>query len=142
MPRLPCFAILLAAFAMLPGTALARRSMQFTVTNVRETSGTIHLEICPERLWLKKCPIVTEVAARQGVTVVTLANVPPGRYAVFAYHDRNRNGKADRNFIGMPTEDVGFSNNALKRLAKPRFSDAAFDHGDDDQQFTFRMKHF
>ena len=31
-------------------------------------------------------------------------NVPPGRYAVLAYHDENDNGEMDRRFGMIPTE--------------------------------------
>jgi uncharacterized protein (DUF2141 family) len=34
-----------------------------------------------------------------------------GKYAVLVYHDQNTNGKLDTNFIGMPKEGVGNSNN-------------------------------
>jgi uncharacterized protein (DUF2141 family) len=122
------------------GAAFAGGPVQVIVTNVKTSSGTIHVELCPEGLWLKKCPLSAEVPARTGTTVVTLPNVPAGRYGAVAYHDRNGNGKADRNFIGMPTEDVGFSNNALKGLSRPKFADAAFDHGDAEQRISFMMK--
>jgi uncharacterized protein (DUF2141 family) len=34
-----------------------------------------------------------------------------GKYAVLVYHDQNKNDKLDTNFIGMPKEGVGVSNN-------------------------------
>ncbi|WP_228275240.1 DUF2141 domain-containing protein [Stakelama tenebrarum] len=120
-----------------PGAAI-----EIAVTNVESSEGRVHIEICPERLFLKDCPYVGEAPARQGTTRVIVRNVPPGRYAAQGYHDRDGDGKADRNFLGLPTEAVGFSNNAMTRLAKPRFGDAAFDHGTSDQRITFEMKKF
>lgn len=129
-----------ACFLWLTAAAPAPEPVEITVTNVREAKGVIHVEICPARLWLKKCPYAAEVPAKLGTTVVIVPNIPPGRYAVQAYHDRNRNGKADRNFIGFPLEDVGFSRNALKKLAPPKFDDAAIDHGAGRTRISFEMR--
>ena len=52
--------------------------------------------------------------------------VSPGQYAVAVFHDENGNGKMDTNFIGMPREGVGASNNPKTRMGPPRFADAAF----------------
>ena len=53
-------------------------------------------------------------------------DVPSGQYAVAVFHDENGNGKMDTNFIGMPREGVGASNNPKTRMGPPRFPDAAF----------------
>ena len=52
--------------------------------------------------------------------------VAPGTYAVSVFHDENSNGKLDTNFIGMPKEGVGASNNASGHMGPPKFSAAAF----------------
>jgi uncharacterized protein (DUF2141 family) len=54
--------------------------------------------------------------------------VPPGTYAVSVFHDENSNGKLDTNFMGIPREGVGASNNAKGRFGPPKFSAAAFQH--------------
>lgn len=52
--------------------------------------------------------------------------VGPGTYAVSVVHDENSNGKLDRNFIGIPREGVGASNDAKGHMGPPRFSAASF----------------
>lgn len=42
---------------------------------------------------------------------VRFENVPPGNYAVTVVHDEDGNGRLKRNFLGMPLEGVGVSNN-------------------------------
>lgn len=54
--------------------------------------------------------------------------VPSGKYAVAVFHDENSNGKLDTNFLGIPREGVGASNNAKGRFGPPKFSAAAFQH--------------
>ena len=55
-------------------------------------------------------------------------NIPSGAYAVSVFHDENSNGKLDTNFIGIPREGVGASNNAKGHFGPPKFSAAAFQH--------------
>jgi uncharacterized protein (DUF2141 family) len=56
----------------------------------------------------------------------TFVDVAPGDYAVSEFHDENGNGKLDRNFIGMPKEGVGASNDAAGHMGPPKFEDARF----------------
>jgi uncharacterized protein (DUF2141 family) len=41
-------------------------------------------------------------------------------------HDENENSKMDFNFLGMPLEGYGFSNDASGTFGPPSFEDAAF----------------
>ena len=50
-----------------------------------------------------------------------------GKYAVAVYHDENKNGKLDKNYLGIPTEVYGFSNNARRTFSAPSFEEAAID---------------
>lgn len=52
--------------------------------------------------------------------------LPPGRYGIAVLHDENSNHKLDRNFIGIPKEGFGFSNNPKVNLSAPPFDAAAF----------------
>ena len=38
-------------------------------------------------------------------------DIPPGTYAIAVFHDENANGKLDKNFLGIPCEGYGASNN-------------------------------
>lgn len=60
---------------------------------------------------------------------MTLCVVAPekGRYAAVVYHDENDNGKFDRNWIGLPIEGFGVSNNPTLFLAPPSFEESAFE---------------
>lgn len=55
-------------------------------------------------------------------------SIPAGTYAVSVFHDENSNGKLDTNFLGIPREGVGASNNAKGHMGPPKFSAAAFVH--------------
>ena len=53
--------------------------------------------------------------------------LPAGQYAVGIFHDVNLNNKMDNNFLGLPKEQYGFSNNARALFGPPSFEDAVFD---------------
>lgn len=61
-----------------------------------------------------------------GHAVCDFPDVKEGTYAVGVFHDENSNGKLDTNFMGIPREGVGASNNAKGHFGPPKFNAAAF----------------
>lgn len=66
-----------------------------------------------------KAPVNTE---RE---IVVFEDIPVGTYAIKMYHDENESGEIDSNFIGIPKEPYGFSNNP-GGMGVPTFDAAAF----------------
>lgn len=56
----------------------------------------------------------------------TIKNLKPGEYAIALFHDKNSNEKMDKNFLGIPKEGFGFSNNPRVLTGPPSFSKAKF----------------
>jgi uncharacterized protein (DUF2141 family) len=56
----------------------------------------------------------------------TFQDLPPGEYALAVFHDRNTDGKINKNFLGIPTEPYGFSNNIRPKLSAPPFAKTKF----------------
>ena len=131
-------AVLLLA---LGATAPARAAtVEVAVTEVRNTRGHVHVELCPQKLWLGDCTLVGEAAAQPGTTVVRIEHVPPGTYAAQAYHDENDNHKVDRGLLGIPREPVGFSNDAPLHRHGPSFEDAQFRVVKAVERITLRLR--
>jgi uncharacterized protein (DUF2141 family) len=61
-----------------------------------------------------------------GVAVHIFENIPYGEYAVKVFHDENDNSDLDTNFLGIPSEDYGFSNNASGTFGPPAWDQARF----------------
>lgn len=57
---------------------------------------------------------------------VVIDSLKYGEYAVRVFHDENRDGKLDTNFLGIPTEDYGYSNNASGWFGPPSWDKAKF----------------
>ena len=53
-------------------------------------------------------------------------SLPPGEYALLAYHDENGNGELDFRPLGIPKEPIAVSNGAGRLLGPPRFESAKF----------------
>jgi uncharacterized protein (DUF2141 family) len=60
------------------------------------------------------------------VAVTSFKDVAAGTYAIAVFHDENSNGKLDENFLGIPKEGYGVSNNILPKMSKPKFEAAKF----------------
>ncbi len=104
-------------------------SIDIAVSGVERSAGRVVVAICtPDSFTRETCPFRASAPATRGTTQVTVAGVPPGTYAAQAYWDANGNGKADRNFAGLPTELVGFSRNHKVGMSRPRFEGSAFTH--------------
>ncbi len=50
-----------------------------------------------------------------------------GEYAVSSFHDENDNKKMDTNFLGIPKEPIGVSNDAKGFMGPPKYKDAKFE---------------
>jgi len=67
-------------------------------------------------------------------------DLPPGSYALVAYHDKNGNGELDRRAFGIPAEPYGFSNDARGRFGPPAFEAARFEIGPGKNRLKIRLK--
>ena len=67
-----------------------------------------------------------EVEAADGVVHLVYQGLRPGRYAIKAFHDIDRNGSLTTNWFGIPVEPYGFGNNARRPTGPPSFEGASF----------------
>ncbi len=113
------------------------------VEGIREARGTIRLELDGSAAaWdnQEKPTALGSTPAVIGAVIYTFKGLPHGRYAVGVYHDANDNGELDMNFLGIPKEDFGISNNP-KLIRKPTFEESHVDVGDADQHITIHLMH-
>ena len=70
---------------------------------------------------------------------VIFRDLPQGTFAVSVLHDENGNGKMDKNFVGIPKEGYGASNNPKKKRRAPTFDEAKFSLKSTDQTIEIRL---
>ena len=102
------------------------------IKNVGSTDGIISATLFDaEANWLKKGEVKKVTIDNKEVVVIEFENLPNGSYAVSVIHDKNSNGDLDANFVGMPTEPYGFSNNARGMFGPASFDESKFSVSDD-----------
>ncbi len=82
---------------------------------------------------------VARIAAQPGDVVQRFEDLPPGSYAVQVMHDENDNGKLDSNFIGIPSEGYGFSQNPSV-MRRATFEEARFALPAEGAAITVRLR--
>jgi uncharacterized protein (DUF2141 family) len=73
--------------------------------------------------------------------VCVFSDVAPGDYAISTFHDENSDGKIARNFIGMPKEGVGASNDAKGSFGPPKYDDARFNYPGGAKSMTIHIRY-
>ena len=71
--------------------------------------------------WVKS---IVEVVNKNSFT--KNVDLKKGVYAISLFVDSNNNKIIDKNLLGIPTEQYGFSNNATGFLGSPSYNDASF----------------
>ena len=137
-------ALLLSAAIACASSAAAEESSATNVirfkTHVSNDQGVVRCGIFTEKGWLKD-PVRPALAAIHGKTALCVFNeLPKGVYGISAFHDENKNGKLDTNFVGYPTEEYCASRNARNTFSAPSFSDAKFAFKGGTLELDARMK--
>lgn len=82
------------------------------------------------------------VPIARGRAAVTFRGLKPGVYAIAVLHDENSNSKMDFNFLGIPLEGYGFSNDAPLTFGPPSFQAAAFKLVARHSRSSIRLRYF
>lgn len=62
----------------------------------------------------------------EATETIVIKDLPKGEYAVSLYHDENSDQECNRNFLGIPKEAYGFSNNIKPKFSAPAYNDCKF----------------
>lgn len=124
------FVLWLLAFPTSSGNA--RNVIHVTIDGLRTDKGQVicslysSAEGFPKNYRKAIAHSESMIASRHGDC--TFLGIPPGTYAISVFHDENSNGRLDTNFLGIPREGVGASNNARGHFGPPKFHDASVDY--------------
>jgi uncharacterized protein (DUF2141 family) len=131
----------IAAMWVLAAVASAGE-LTVTITDIREAKGVLMVSLVnSDAAWKNEAkPVAAQkVAAAQGEMKLQFKDLAPGSYAVQVMHDENENNQLDANFLGIPTEGYGFSNNP-NVMRKAHFDEARFDVGVDPASIVIRLR--
>jgi len=116
---------LCAALSCLLAMPALAATVEVHVTGVAAGKGKVNVAVCDQARFLKQCVYSGSAPAREGDNTIAVRGVPAGSWAVLAYQDENENDELDRNLIGIPRENYGFSRDARGKFGPPSFEDAA-----------------
>jgi uncharacterized protein (DUF2141 family) len=133
-----CFAAALAIASWIgsPGLAAdgpATAALTVHFIGLKTSQGAVMLAVYNSEAAYENSATGSEAATRtakleiqDGAAVTTLADLPPGQYAIKAFHDLNGDAKLNTNLFGIPTEPVGFSNDAPVHMHAPSWKETVF----------------
>jgi uncharacterized protein (DUF2141 family) len=131
------------ALIFIAGPASAARII-VTIDGLHSAQGTVFIGLyaSPTKfLNGNQSDAMRRVRASTGPITVVFDNLPPGTYAVGAYHDENANDHLDTNLIGLPVEGYALSNGVRAVFSKPNFYEAAFTVGAGDKPVGLHIRY-
>jgi uncharacterized protein (DUF2141 family) len=103
-------------------------SMRVTVRNIKDAKGIITVDVHNDdpALWLKKGGKLVRLRIRpeKGQVEFCAPVEKAGQYALAVYQDKDVNFEMNRNFLGLPAEPYGVSNDAPINFGPPKLKDA------------------
>ena len=103
--------------------------LTLNITNIKIIKGEIKIAIYSDKKsFLTKGEEYRRFSFKvtQSLEKCLITNLPKGDYAIALFQDENSDGKCNSNFLGVPKEGYGFSNNYKPVLFAPSFSDCKF----------------
>ena len=129
-------ALALASWIGSPGLAAdgpAAAALTVHFIGLKTSQGAVMLAVYNSEAAYENSGTASETATRtvkleikDGAAVTTLADLPAGQYAIKAFHDLNGDAKLNTNLFGIPTEPVGFSNDAPVHMHAPSWKETVF----------------
>ena len=106
-------------------------NLRIVATNVKSDQGKLYVWVYDKKDdWLsdryRTQKSVTVAGNRTNDTVTVELLLPAGEYALSIFQDVNDNGKLESNFIGLPKEPAGLSNNLRPKFGPPKYKNAMF----------------
>jgi uncharacterized protein (DUF2141 family) len=121
-------------------TAQSTANLTVTITNIKSTEGRIVVSIFNSKeTFLGKHYMQQISAAETGSMEFEFKELPQGSYTISTYHDKNKNGELDKNFIGIPSEPYGISMEGKSNYGPPSYQKAVFSMDGKSKNLTIQL---
>ena len=128
-----CIATLLLIFlgtGWMSGQETVDLTIEVTITKYNK--GTIMMALYnSSETYMKTSYKASKQEVVDNKAILTFQNIEKGTYAFSMFHDVNDNQKMDKNFMGIPKEPYGFSNDRKGKFGPPDFEKVQFDVNED-----------
>lgn len=137
------------AFALLPAFSFAQSTcpgIHVKILDIRNSTGTVACALFegPEGFpaeFLNYATNLMMIKVRDTQARCNFLDIPPGTYALAVIHDENMDGKLETNWLGIPREGYGFSNDAKAMMGAPSFKAASFPYDGQNLDMTIRLNY-
>lgn len=119
--------LLSISFFIYPAGKDQKGKLIIKFSGLSSSSGVVKVAICNSETNYKdhRAPFIGKsLPIINNKAVIELDELQFGEYAVKAFHDEDSNDDLNTNFLGIPVEDYGFSNNARGMFGPPAWQEA------------------
>lgn len=122
----------------------AQNSIEVEIDHFKSDKGLVLLALYnTEASFLEKPYKGEKVKIAGGKANYTFTDIPDGTYAITLVHDEDKNDELTKNFLGIPKEGYGASNDAPANFGPPKWEDAKFEIGNGETvKQKIRLRHF
>lgn len=102
----------------------AQHKLKIVIQELENNEGMVILDLLDENE--HHLEAYTGAICNHECTII-IDSLKTGQYAFRYIHDENHNKEMDTNWLGIPREGYGFSNNATGTFGPPKFSKTLFE---------------
>jgi len=133
------------ALSLLSNNEKCKSNLKIKIVGIKKKQGQLCLSLfnCKQGFpnnvnkAIETCCI--EVTDNQAT--INFSNLEYGSYAVAVFHDENNDGILNFNWLGIPIEGFGFSQNPHILKGIPKFEDSAVMVNDDHRNIEIKLKY-
>ncbi len=119
-----------------------QNTLTVNITGIKSIKGNVYVYLYTSEdgfpIEISKASGFKKNKVTKNSMTVYFKNLESGTYAVSVYQDIDTNGKINQNFLGIPKEPVGVSNNAKGFMGPPKYEDAKF-YLDTSKSFEIKL---
>ncbi|CAB5503165.1 hypothetical protein [uncultured Gammaproteobacteria bacterium] len=105
-------------------------NIEVNISNIKPITGKLFVTLDTKDTYDKEDKSNSVFSAIKKISKsghkITIDDVSSDTYAFSVFHDVDNNNKLSTNFLSVPSEGYGFSNNVVGNFGKPTFKEASF----------------
>lgn len=139
------FAFLASLTCLAEERSLLKGSITVEVNGLRSNAGEVRVNLYDSKDGFPSEPekaVMTLVSKIDNNRAkVVFKDIHIGNYAISVLHDENGNGKMDLNWLMVPKEGIGASNNPNFSIGPPDFNDAKFKLSSEEMNILIKVRY-
>lgn len=141
-----CAVLVLATFPAIVFAQSSCPGIHVKILDIRNSAGNIACALFESPVgfpteFMHSANNIMLIKIRDTQARCDFLDIPPGTYALAVIHDENMDGELDTNWLGVPTEGYGFSNDAKASMGAPSFDAASFSYDGRSLDLTITLNY-